>query len=197
MKGVGVIALIRCVNCGKNISNKAKKCPHCGFVNKSDKNIWFIVICILLFCILVCGIFFAYYMISNNKEENNIKTEKSSESLNTFSFETIDSENVLDEVINDSNVSILFVQLTCDYCKMFIPILENVSNDYDLKVYMIILDNVDISKFEGNEIFDNFINSQYGTPTLFLFDNGNLLDVISGYTEKENLINEFMENNFI
>ena len=80
---------------------------------------------------------------------------------------------------------------------MFIPILENVSNDYDLKIYMIILDNVDISKFEGNEIFDNFINSQYGTPTLFLFDNGNLLDVISGYTEKENLINEFMENNFI
>ena len=197
MKGVGVIALIRCVNCGKNISNKAKKCPHCGFVNKSDKNIWFIVICILLFCILVCGIFFAYYMISNNKEENNIKTEKSSESLNTFSFETIDNENVLDEVINDSNVSILFVQSTCEYCKMFIPILENVSNDYDLKVYMIILDNVDISKFEGNEIFDNFINSQYGTPTLFLFDNGNLLDVISGYTEKENLINEFMENNFI
>lgn len=31
------MALIKCPECGKGISNKAKKCPNCGYTLKKNK----------------------------------------------------------------------------------------------------------------------------------------------------------------
>ena len=75
------MALIQCSKCGKQISDKAKKCPHCGTNNKisnnkkSNKKILFIVIFILL--IVLVGSLFTYHLIKNNNNKDlNITNSK-------------------------------------------------------------------------------------------------------------------------
>jgi len=53
------MALIKCSECGKEISNSAKSCPHCGFVYKKDNStLKTIIICIgTLFSIVLVILF--------------------------------------------------------------------------------------------------------------------------------------------
>lgn len=61
------MALIKCNECGKEISDKAKVCPHCGYEmqkkNKQVKNKFSIGIKIwLILCVVAC---FSYYFLVN------------------------------------------------------------------------------------------------------------------------------------
>ena len=87
------MALIQCSKCGKQISDKAKKCPHCGANNKisnnkkSNKKILFIVIFILLIVLLIGGGIFAYQVLKDNNDTD-VKTENSKHQIikNTVHF---------------------------------------------------------------------------------------------------------------
>ena len=61
------MALIKCHECGKEISDKAKCCPNCGYGNKkiSIKAIIFIIITITIFIIVWFGIKFVKSLSSN------------------------------------------------------------------------------------------------------------------------------------
>ena len=71
------MALIKCPECGKNMSDKAEKCPHCGYTapKKMSGNInlnnlkekWNNKYLIVLVLVLVCG----YFIFFNKSNENN------------------------------------------------------------------------------------------------------------------------------
>ena len=76
------MALIKCSECGKEVSDKAKKCPHCGASNKiqngkkGNTNILHIIIGILLAVLLICGVIFAYQVLKGNNDTD-VNTENS------------------------------------------------------------------------------------------------------------------------
>lgn len=70
------MALIKCPECGKEISNKVKKCPNCAYSlkkNKFDfkKNKKVIIILILLFILIIGGII-SFYIYSKNEYNNKV-----------------------------------------------------------------------------------------------------------------------------
>ena len=66
------MALIKCKECGRKISNKAKKCPHCGVTliekEKTNKNLKIILIATLI--IIIVGVMsFLYSKILQLKKD--------------------------------------------------------------------------------------------------------------------------------
>ena len=195
------MALIKCKECGKEISATALICPHCGFPNKkkSKRVIIVIVIVLVIFLLAALLILFGNFV----KKQDKVKQNEEQENVNVDGYKNIDSLSSLDEAIYGDNSVILLSQTTCSYCKQFKPVLERVKNDYNLDVYEIVLDELDdelVSDMmnSDNEFGDFFYeNSDWGTPLLSLFQDGELVDSVSGYTEEASLVEILKDNNFI
>ena len=203
------MALIKCSECGKQISDKAKKCPHCGASNKiqsrkkDNKNILPIIICLLLAFLLIGGGIFAYQVLKDNNDTD-VKTENSETPNNKeyssfFPYPSISNKEELNKALSNGKVILFIAQSSCMYSKQFSPTVDIIRNDYNLNVYLIMLDKIDFNNIMGiNNDFDNYLNSDdIGTPTLLLYDNGKLINSIVGQILLEELETKLKENNFI
>lgn len=185
------------------ISPKAKQCPHCGYINKRRRN-KAIIIGIVILLLVICFIVGFIFITKSIKQENNTQLETTdNENSEKFPYKNITSAAELNEAINDKESIILLAQTTCSYCEKFDPILSKVKNDYDLNVYIIVVDTLDPEIYDemmnmDNDFGDYFAeNTNWGTPTLLLFDDGYLIDDVSGYTEEENLVSILSDDGFI
>ena len=61
------MALIKCSECGKEISEEAKKCPHCGITLKNTK-MKKISITISIFIVLIAIVIFAIFKFYTNSK---------------------------------------------------------------------------------------------------------------------------------
>lgn len=62
------MALVKCKECGKEISNKAIKCPNCGYNNNKSKKGLKLLLIIVATLVLVLGVLF---LIQNNSKKIN------------------------------------------------------------------------------------------------------------------------------
>lgn len=203
------MALIKCIECGKEISDKAKKCPHCGANNKiqsrkkDNKNILPIIICLLLACLLIGGGIFAYQVLKDNNDTDvkaeNSETTNNKEYSSFFPYPSINNKEELNKALSNGKVILFIAQSSCKYSKQFSPTVDIIRNDYNLNVYLIMLDKIDFNNIMGiNNDFDNYLNSdELSTPTLLLYDNGKLINSIVGQISLEELETKLKENNFI
>lgn len=203
------MALIKCSECGKQISDKAKKCPHCGASNKiqsrkkDNKNILPIIICLLLAFLLIGGGIFAYQVLKDNNDTDvkaeNSETTNNKEYSSFFPYPSINNKEELNKALSNGKVILFIAQSSCKYSKQFSPTVDIIRNDYNLNVYLIMLDKIDFNNIMGiNNDFDNYLNSDdIGTPTLLLYDNGKLINSIVGQISLEELETKLKENNFI
>ena len=74
------MAIIKCKECGNNISSEAKSCPKCGYNNKKNNKIFMILGVILVICIIIIGGFLVSKKYNSNNE-NNIVNQKEELSL--------------------------------------------------------------------------------------------------------------------
>lgn len=203
------MALIKCSECGKQISDKAKKCPHCGASNKiqsrkkDNKNILPIIICLLLAFLLIGGGIFAYQVLKDNNDTD-VKTENSETPNNKeyssfFPYPSISNKEELNKALSNGKVILFIAQSSCMYSKQFSPTVDIIRNDYNLNVYLIMLDKIDFNNIMGiNNDFDNYLNSdELSSPTLLFYDNGKLINSIVGQVSYEELAIKLKENNFI
>lgn len=203
------MALIKCSECGKQISDKAKKCPHCGASNKiqsrkkDNKNILPIIICLLLAFLLIGGGIFAYQVLKDNNDTD-VKTENSETPNNKeyssfFPYPSISNKEELNKALSNGKVILFIAQSSCMYSKQFSPTVDIIRNDYNLNVYLIMLDKMDFNNIMGiNNDFDNYLNSdELSSPTLLFYDNGKLINSIVGQVSYEELAIKLKENNFI
>lgn len=88
------MALINCPRCKQSISDKAKKCPHCGKRIKRNKYIVAIII-VILFAIVVVGIYYGvnqYQLKQEKTRQENIESllQRVDELYARFDFEAIE-----------------------------------------------------------------------------------------------------------
>lgn len=82
------MALIKCSECGKEISDKAKKCPHCGYdYNKSKihKNSIIVIVIIIILTISFLIIFQSNITLQENGVYSN-EYDKNRSTLNIYNF---------------------------------------------------------------------------------------------------------------
>lgn len=100
------MALINCPECNKEISDKTRKCPHCGYPIKK-LNIVVISITILIFILIILS---AIYISTNAKNkadsvssENKIETDIKSETPTSSINGKVDSVNKNNQNIDNTN----------------------------------------------------------------------------------------------
>lgn len=99
-----------------------------------------------------------------------------------------------EELMKNDNFVVVVVRTGCHYCEMFEPVIDEVSQEYDFPIY-----NVDISTFDEEDYnrlvasAKYFSEEEWGTPTTVVYHNGKVVDVQSGYSEKEPFV-EFLKS---
>lgn len=139
------MALIKCPKCGKEVSDKAKKCIHCkSKIYKNRQSRFFIGVMV---GVIISGILmFGLYIILNNKkiEDNNSKC------LSTFTY------NEENDLCIQSNMLMPNNDGSCDD--------DYIYDDYDDKCYKYIitppLNNDNLTYEENIERLNGYINQQ-------------------------------------
>ena len=98
------MALIKCPECGKDVSDKANTCPHCGTKIKVKKFNKMIFISIISICLLI-GLAIIVNIAYNNFKKQNMSDE---ELISQNSVNKNISKEINDETINDINQLLLF-----------------------------------------------------------------------------------------
>ena len=97
----------------------------------------------------------------------------------------INNQNFYDEVVmSDIPVLVDFWATWCGPCKMIAPILSEIATEYAGKVKIAkvnVDDNIEISNEFGIQ----------SIPTLMLFKNGEVVNTVIGFREKEEIVKLF------
>lgn len=91
------MALIKCPECGNEISDSSKKCVHCGFKFKNKKNTKIIIVITIVVVLLSAAGFGTYWFIANQNPGSSVSKEDLSKLENeTFSMISTASDNSID-----------------------------------------------------------------------------------------------------
>ena len=129
-----------------------------------------ITIIIVIIIFIIALIFLSMYI---NKSEN---------TSNTTSILKVSSNNFEQEVLNSEKIVLVdFYADWCGPCKIFSPILEDISNEYDsVKVVKVNIDDeIELAQHYG-------VTS---VPTLIIIQNGKVVDRSVGAVSKLAIIN--------
>ena len=129
-----------------------------------------ITIIIVIIIFIIALIFLSMYI---NKSEN---------TSNTTSILKVSSNNFEQEVLNSEKIVLVdFYADWCRPCKIFSPILEDISNEYDsVKVVKVNIDDeIELAQHYG-------VTS---VPTLIIIQNGKVVDRSVGAVSKLAIIN--------
>ena len=111
------MALINCPECGKEMSDSAKKCPHCGYKIKNDKKMpmWLIVIIAIAAVLLVVTcVIIIIFVTKKPKEETKIEIPSVAEvkKEEPLPVADISEEPESEDAVDESDIGKIFVATT-------------------------------------------------------------------------------------
>ena len=131
------MALVKCEECGKEISSNVKVCPYCGY--KRKRGIWFYIM-IFLVAIIILAI------VGSNNDDSKLGTNSTSQEKSSAS--TVKKELYLNEV--EANI---FHTLIQNQTEALINGGEPIfSNDENIVIPRVVSANVIQLEYEKNEI---------------------------------------------
>ena len=77
----------------------------------------------------------------------------------------------------------------CGYCQMFKEVIEQFHKEYKLDIYYLDTDELDEEGYNKLYASDEYFEGSWGTPTSVIYYNGEKVNIISGYSPLESLIN--------
>ncbi len=82
---------------------------------------------------------------------------------------------------------------SCSWCSKFSPVLEEIGDEYGTRIIYINVANLTQSEYNALKTStDN--NFSGGTPTTLIMENGEVIDKLGGYVEKEKAVEFFRAN---
>lgn len=96
-----------------------------------------------------------------------------------------------EKLVEDKEAFIVIIERTgCSYCQMYMPIVEEVAKEKKISINYIDTDTLSEEEFNLLSTTNAYLKkNQWGTPTTLFMLGDRVLDSISGYTEKDNVIN--------
>lgn len=90
---------------------------------------------------------------------------------------------------------VVIVKDGCGYCEAYEPILKEVSTEYNVPINYINLSNLTQDEYNSLSKSNSYLRTKkWGTPTTLLLYGNAVVDSISGYVEKEELVSFIKEN---
>lgn len=194
------MALIKCNECGKEISDNAKQCPHCGVELKKDtttlKIVVISIITMILTIFIICFFFIASPkdIINDIKEQNKVKdllndyygtytlTNDNFKELNGKHFITISENSIAKQEINITKENIVNKGGAFEVEKDFSLFAEDENNYYILIKLKTLIPNID--KSSGEKIICmKSENNKLVQKTCWLDDNTTAPNVNIEYTK--------------
>ncbi len=131
------MALVKCEECGKEISSNVKVCPHCGY--KRKKGIWFYIIIVFVIIVVLA-------ILGSNNDKSKVKANSTSQDKSSSS--TVKKELYLNEV--ETNIFNALIQNQVEaLINEGTPIF---SNDENIVIPRVISANTIQLEYEKNEI---------------------------------------------
>lgn len=99
--------------------------------------------------------------------------------------------NDYEDKVNNGEAFIVVIERDgCGYCTMYMPIIEEISEEKKIPLYYI--DIADLTKSEMNKLekTNKYLrtNTKWGTPTTLFMLGDRVLDALDGYTDKNGVL---------
>lgn len=147
----------------------------------------------------------------NFEESKEPEEQEDDEEYDTSHFKEIKGTDIKKES-KGKTIVVLIARQSCSYCRMYVPIISNVSDMFDVTVRYIDLEKIiDIShgeitdedsmnainNLEGKGDWKNYAKDHFGSTPLTLFINDNeVIYGIAGYVEESTVRQAFKEAGF-
>ena len=86
---------------------------------------------------------------------------------------------------------------TCGYCQIAEPIIQNIAYQYNIDVHYLNTDNFSEEDQTTFVTSNEFFNTGYGTPILFIVQNSTIIDKVDGLTDYAHYIDFLTRNGYI
>ena len=142
--------------------------------------------------ILIGGVILVSLLAFNgNKEEIEVPvTLEGNPGINEITYAEYE-----DKIDSGKPFIVMIVNDGCSYCKMFVPVMTEVVEEYSIPVYSLNLAILTSDEYNSLSNSNSYLKrNEWGTPTTLLMQGKTVIDSIGGYVEKATLI-EFMEKN--
>ena len=131
-------------------------------------------------------------ILSNAEKESASVTDEEKKE-----FPQIDVDTYLEYLEESDPKIILLARPTCHYCQIAEPIIQKIAKNYNLNIYYLNTDNfTDSSETDFVQSNDAF-KEGFGTPYLFIVQNGGIVDSVDGLTDSAHYLEFFTRNGFI
>lgn len=101
------------------------------------------------------------------------------------------------KVANDELFLVVIVKDGCPYCEAYEPIVKEVADEYAIPINFINLSHLTTDESSALDSSNSYLRTnQWGTPTTLFMYGKNVVDYISQYVEKDELV-DFVEKNFV
>jgi len=131
-------------------------------------------------------------ILANAREESaSVKENEKKE------FIQIDINEYMNYYNGEEPTLILLARPTCGYCQIAEPIIQNIAYEYNLDIHYL---NTDNFTDEAQTTFvqsDEFFNTGYGTPILYIVMKGQILDKVDGLTDRAHYVEFLRMNGYI
>ena len=112
---------------------------------------------------------------------------------------SLDSNKVVKEFNEiyekDERSVIYYASPTCGYCALLSPILDTISEDYDMDYYY--LDSTKLSNSERKDVLKKLDVAQHATPITVIVEDGEVIDKVEGYVPASEYLEFFKKNDMI
>lgn len=153
-------------------------------------------IIVILVLVIVIGGSFVVSMVGSDSENTRREPEISKKEQKDLNNISIDEYLALK---SGSELSVIYIaRPTCGYCQKEEPIVKNLAYLYEgLKINYLNTDELSEDDFNKLTSSDDFFSSGFGTPTIILVKDGNIVDSSRGYHTKAELVEFFQKNELI
>lgn len=141
---------------------------------------------------VVVVIIISIFAFSNKTE----KTKKPATLSDNFAGIEDISYSEYNTMIEEEKSFVLVVSREgCTYCESYAPVIKEVSEEEQIPIYVIdIATFTDEEAEEFNESNSFLKRGKWGTPTTLVLKGKEVIDTLSGYTEKDEVIDFFNKN---
>ena len=95
-----------------------------------------------------------------------------------------------DTMVKNGDAFIVIIERTgCDFCTMYMPIVEEVANENKIPLYYIDTATLTEDDYKKLSTTNNYLKkNSWGTPTTLFMLGDRVLDAIGGYVEKDSVL---------
>lgn len=161
----------------------------------NEKKRGLITLCVVVGLIALLIVLSLVTKDTTKKEEGNTTVDDSE--LTSLNF--VDYDTFMSKLESGEKAIYVLGQTTCGYCSMYKPVINEVASEYGVEFNYININTLEEDQYNSLKEAIDYVrdNDDWGTPLTLIVEDGETVDKINGYTEKDEVVSFLKTNGFI